>query len=278
MMLERFLDLIIFTYGLCVGSFLNVCIYRLPKRKSIVFPPSHCPNCKARIPWYHNVPVLSYMILRGKCSSCKKSISPCYPVVELITGLFAIFLYHHFRMDFPGHFILLTIFYFIFISLLIVITTIDLRYFIIPDELSIPGIILGIVFSAIVPEMQGKAGHLQGMLHSLIAAVACGGILLTIALVGTWVFRKEAMGMGDIKLVAMFGAFLGIKLVLLSIFVASVIGSIAGVLLIVLQRAKMKTRIPFGPYLSAGAVFSLFYGQKFIELYIAFITKSPCKW
>ena len=266
------LEIIIFAYGLCVGSFLNVCIYRIPKRKSIVFPASHCPKCKAKIPWYCNVPVLSYIFLRGKCLSCKQKISACYPIVEFVTGVFALSLYRHFQAT--DHLILLPAFYFIFIAALIVITTIDLRYFIIPDVISLPGIVIGMIFSFIVPEMQGETAHLQGLLHSFISAAAGGGVLLSVALIGTWIFKKEAMGMGDIKLVAMFGAFIGIKLTLLAIFLSSVIGSIAGVILIVFRNAKMQSRIPFGPYLAIGAAISLFYGQRIIEMYVNLITRG----
>ncbi|MCK5706993.1 MAG: prepilin peptidase [Candidatus Aureabacteria bacterium] len=269
---EIMIKIIIFAYGLCVGSFLNVCIYRIPKRKSIAFPASHCPKCKAKIPWYYNVPVISYVVLRGKCSNCKENISICYPIVEFITGLSALALYIHFQTS--EHNILLAVFYFIFVAALIVITTIDLRYYIIPDVISLPGIILGMIFSFIVPEMQGELEPLNGLLFSFVSALSGGGILLMVALIGTWIFKKEAMGMGDIKLVAMFGAFIGIKLTLLSIFFSSVLGSIAGVSFMLLGKAKMQSRIPFGPYLAAGAVISIFYGSFVISKYIAFVTRG----
>jgi leader peptidase (prepilin peptidase) / N-methyltransferase len=272
--LSPFLDIIVdgvvLAYGLCIGSFLNVCIYRIPKRKSIVFPASHCPRCKARIPWYYNIPVLSYIALRGKCASCKGKISLCYPIVELVTGLMAVAVARHFRG--AEHFVLLSVSYFAFICGLIIITGIDLRYFIIPDVISLSGIILGVAFSFFLPEMQGEASHLRGLIYSLGSSLISAGILLAIALGGTLIFRKEAMGMGDVKLVAMFGAFLGFKLTLLAIFLSSVVGSIAGVSLIAAGRAKMQSRIPFGPYLAGGAVIALFYGERLIQLYIRLIT------
>ncbi|MBN1521789.1 MAG: prepilin peptidase, partial [Candidatus Aureabacteria bacterium] len=203
-------------------------------------------------------------------SSCRKKISLCYPVVEAATGVLTLMVYKHFQYYEKAFFIIGV--YFIFLCSLIVITGIDLRYFIIPDVISLPGIVIGILFSFLLPEIQGKASHLQGLLASFLSAATGGGILLLIALIGTLIFRKEAMGMGDIKLVAMFGAFMGIKLTLLSIFLASLVGSLGGGLLMAAGKAKMQSRIPFGPYLATGAVISLFYGEKLLSLYVHFIT------
>ena len=148
---------------------------------------------------------------------------------------------------------------------------IDLRYFIIPDVISLPGIVLGIVFSFLRPEMQGQSEPLMGLLYSSLSALGCGGILMAVAVFGTLLFKKEAMGMGDIKLVALFGAFIGFKNTLLTIFLSSIIGSIAGIALIFFSKAKMKTRIPYGPYLAIGALIALFYGEQIIDWYMRLV-------
>ncbi len=261
---------VVFVFGLCIGSFLNVCIYRIPKRKSIVFPASHCPRCKKPLKWYHNIPVLSFIFLRGKCAFCGKSISLCYPIVELISGVFALISFNRFYLE-GGNFYLFLIYY-AFLCSLIVITGIDLKYFIIPDVIDIPGILFGIIFSTIFPLMQNADTHFKGGLYALLSVLISAGTLYFIAVIGSIIFRKEAMGLGDVKLAGLFGAFLGYKLALLSIFLSSVIGSIFGIAMILFGKAKLQTRIPFGPYLAAGAFISLFYGEEIINLYVKLLT------
>ncbi|MBU0991196.1 MAG: prepilin peptidase [Proteobacteria bacterium] len=250
------MDTIVFLYGLCIGSFLNVCIFRIPASKSIIFPGSTCPNCNTLLKFYDNIPVLSYLILRGRCRNCHIGISMRYPITELITGVSALFVYYRFGLSIDG------LIYFIFISALIVITFIDIDHQIIPDVISLPGIPVCILFACILDTMTLK--------DSLIGVLAGGGSLYAVAWTYKMLTAKEGMGGGDIKLLAMIGALLGWQGVLFTIFAGSAIGTIAGMLTMIYAKTmNMKLAIPFGPFLSAGAVLYLFYGPTIIKWYFS---------
>jgi len=241
-------------FGALVGSFLNVCIFRLPKEESIIWPGSHCPHCKNAIKFYDNIPVVSYFLLRGRCRYCKGSISLQYPLVEGITALSSLFLVIKFGPS------LSYLFYFAFVAALIVITVIDLYHQIIPDAISLPGIGVGLLASLLIPQITFS--------NSLIGVLLGGGSLFIVATFYQWLFKREGMGGGDIKLLAMIGAFLGWKAVLLTILLSSLIGSVTGILMMVVKGKDFKYAIPFGPFLSLGAVISLFYGQNIINWYL----------
>ena len=237
-----------------VGSFLNVCIYRLPKEESIIWPGSHCPHCKKPINFYDNIPLISYLVLRGKCRYCKNSISFQYPLIEGITALCSLFLVMRFGPS------LSYLIYFAFVAALIVITVIDLYHQIIPDVISLPGIGVGLLASLILPPIT--------FLNSLIGILLGGGSLFLVATLYQWLFKKEGMGGGDVKLLAMIGAFLGWKAVILTIFLSSLIGSITGIMMMILKGKNFKYAIPFGPFLSLGAVVALFYQNEIISWYL----------
>ena len=241
-------------FGGMFGSFLNVCICRLPKGESIVWPGSHCPHCQKPIKFYDNIPLVSYILLRGKCRHCKKPISFQYPLIEGITALSSLFLFMKFGPS------LSYIIYFALVAALIVITVIDLYHQIIPDVISLPGIGLGLVSSLIIPQIT--------FLNSLIGILLGGGSLFLVATFYQWLFKKEGMGGGDVKLLAMIGAFLGWKAVFLTIFLSSLIGSIAGMMIMILKGKDFKYAIPFGPFLSLGAVIALFYQNEIISWYL----------
>ncbi len=245
----------VFAFGAVVGSFLNVCIYRLPKDESVVFPPSHCPNCGFKIPFYDNIPILSYLLLAGKCRSCKAPISIQYPLVELINALLTLFLFMRFGLSFA--FLVL----FIFCSAMVVITFIDLEHQIIPDVISLPGIVLGFVFSFFIPQL--------GWLNSLIGIVAGGGSLLLVAYGYELIAKKEGMGGGDIKLLAMMGAFFGWKAIPFIVFVSSLVGSVIGITVMLIQKKDSKLAIPFGPFLALGAILYIFFGRQAIHWYLS---------
>lgn len=248
------LELYSFIFGLLVGSFLNVCICRIPMEQSIVSPGSHCPRCERPIRFYDNIPLVSYVILGGKCRYCRASISFQYPVVEGVTALSSLLLFLRFGPS------LNYLFYFAFVAALITITVIDLHHQIIPDVISLPGIAVGLLASLILPEIT--------FLNSLLGTLVGGGSLFLVATVYHWLFKREGMGGGDVKLLAMIGAFLGWKAVILTIFLSSLIGSVTGIALILIKGRDFKYAIPFGPFLSAGAVFSLFYGERLIRWYL----------
>ncbi len=243
--------------GMCIGSFLNVCIYRLPEGTSIVRPPSACPRCGTAIRWYDNIPVISYLLLRGRCRGCQATISIRYPIVELLTGLFAMITWLQFGPN-PA-----TAIYFLFIAALLVITFIDIDHRIIPDVISLPGIPIGFAASFLLPDLAWT--------DALIGIAAGGGILLSIAWGYHFLTGKEGMGGGDIKLLAMIGAFLGWKGVLFTVMASSFIGTVVGVIMMVRARKGMKMALPFGPFLSIGAIVYLFFGPQIIGWYFGLL-------
>jgi leader peptidase (prepilin peptidase)/N-methyltransferase len=242
--------------GAIIGSFLNVCIIRLPKEESIIFPSSHCPQCNSPIKVYDNIPLISYFLLGGKCRHCHKSISLQYPLVEAVTMLCSLFLFLRFGPS------LSFILYFSFVAALIAITVIDLYHQIIPDVISLPGIGIGLLASLLIPQTT--------FWSSLIGILLGGGSFFLIATLYQWLFKREGMGGGDVKLLAMIGAFLGWKGVILTILLSSLIGSITGILVMTLKGKDFKYAIPFGPFLSIGAVITLFYQNEIIFWYFHF--------
>jgi len=243
-------------FGALIGSFLNVCILRLPKEESIVRPGSHCPQCKNPIQFYDNIPLISYILLKGRCRCCHRRISFQYPLIEGVTALGSLILFLKFGPS------LSYLFYFSFVAALIVITVIDLYHQIIPDVISLPGIGVGLLGSLLIPQINFR--------DSLIGVLSGGGSLFVVATLYQWLFKREGMGGGDIKLLAMIGAFLGWKAVILTILLSSLIGSITGMIIMVLKGKDFKYAIPFGPFLSLGAVISLFYQNEIIFWYLRY--------
>lgn len=239
-----------FLLGLMVGSFLNVCICRLPEHKSIVTPPSSCPHCQQPIKAYDNIPLLSFIILRGRCRYCGEAVSWQYPAVELITGL--LFLGLAYSWGLGGQVFV----YALLASALLVVSVIDLQHQIIPDKVTLPGIVLGLGFSffSLLP---------VDFVQSLIGLAVGGGILYAVA-----VISRGGMGGGDIKLMALIGVFLGWQKALLTIFLGVLVGSIVGVALMLFRGKGRKDKIPFGPFLALGAIISIFWGQEIINWYL----------
>jgi len=250
---------ILFIFGAIVGSFLNVCIYRLPREKSIVTPGSSCPSCEKPIKFYDNIPVISYLLLRGKCRNCGNKISLRYPLVELITAILFFLLYRKSGISFelPANML--------FVSLLIVISFIDFDFQIIPDILSFGGIGAGFVLSFVRPHF--------GILDAVYGILLGGGILFAIAYGYQLVAKREGMGGGDIKLLGMIGAFCGIKGVIFSLMSGSLIGTIVGIPLMLVKGKDTKYAIPFGPFLSLGALLFLIMGDRLIYGIINIITR-----
>jgi leader peptidase (prepilin peptidase)/N-methyltransferase len=255
MTLQVCFSLFAFLFGAITGSFLNVCIHRLPREESVVSPPSHCPRCDYRIRWHDNIPLLSYLLLKGACRGCGARISLQYPLVELLNGLLTLALFLRFGLT-PVFAVL-----FLFCSALVVVTFIDIEHQIIPDEISLPGIVIGFATSFFLP------GHTW--LNSLLGILLGGGILLLVAYGYQLMTGKEGMGGGDIKLLAMMGAFLGWKAIPFIIFTASLAGSLIGITLILVRKKDSRLAIPFGPYLACGALLFIFYGRQLIDWYLA---------
>ncbi len=258
------LYIVVIIFGSIIGSFLNVCIYRIPRRLSILFPSSRCPSCNSPIRPADNIPVLSFLLLKGRCRLCKTRIPFRYPVVESLNALLYAITVWRFGPDFSWSLLL----YLILVSSLVIITFIDIDYQIIPDGITLPGIPLALLFgSTLLPDPFLRV-EMLGFKTSLTGIVLGGGLFYGIGALGSLIFRKEAMGGGDIKLMAMLGGVLGWKGVLLTAFLGSFFGSIIGVSLILIKGGQMGTKIPFGPYLAFGAVLSLFFGQEFLTVFL----------
>lgn len=241
--------------GLAIGSFLNVCIYRLPRGESVVTPPSRCPSCGHRLRWFDNVPVLGWLLLRGRCRSCRAAISPMYPLVESATaGLFVLQLWQ------VGWQPLLPI-RLLFVAAMIVLFMIDLQHRILPNVITLPGILVGLVACLFFE---------PGWRSSLIGVAAGGGVLWVI---GEAYFRlrgEEGMGFGDVKMLAMIGAFLGWQLMLVTLLLASFAGSLIGGAMIVVDRGNMKYALPLGSFLALGAIVATHVGYPLVAWYARF--------
>ena len=241
--------------GLVVGSFLNVCIYRLPRRESVNWPGSHCTSCNRSLSWYENVPVISWLVLRGRCRTCGERISVIYPIVELITG--ALFVAGYAIYGWTP----LLAARLAFACAMVVLFAIDLRHHLLPNVITVPGIAVGFVLSLFLP---------PGWKASLIGLIAGGGVLFAIA-EGYYRLRGiEGLGMGDVKMLAMIGAFLGWKLMLVTLVLASFAGSVIGVGVIALGRGGMKAALPFGTFLAVGALTAAVVGDPIVEWYVGF--------
>lgn len=249
-----FLDIFAFIFGAAIGSFLNVCIFRIPAEESIIQPASRCPHCLQPIRFFDNIPIISFLLLRARCRNCGAKISWRYPLVELITGLLALLLFLKFGIS------LNFLVFFIFTAVLIVITFIDFDHQIIPDVISLPGIpifFLAAVFIVGVPWLEALIGLLVG-----------GGVLLSIAFVYELITKREGMGGGDIKLLALIGGFLGWKSLIFVLLVSSLTGAIIGIAAMIIKKQDTKYAVPFGPFLSAAAIAWIFWGDAFMRFLI----------
>ena len=256
---------IIFLFGTAIGSFLNVCIYRIPLPDVSIHSPrrSFCPKCNETINFYDNIPILSYLLLRGKCRYCKTKISLIYPLVELATGILFLLVFHHFGLTLE---FLLAL---AFIAVLLPISVIDARHYIIPNVIIVTGLILG---SVIVCAITYQRADVWYLLTRFIGAVAGGLVLWLIAVIGSAVLRKKAMGGGDIKLMALIGLFLGAwpELVMVLAF-SAFSGAIVGSALILSGRKSRQSPIPYGPFLAGAAVLVLLWGDELWRIYLQFV-------
>jgi len=248
--------ILIFVLGLIVGSFSNVCIYRIPRNESIIYPGSHCPKCRKTIKPIDNIPLLSFILLKGRCRNCKSKISIQYPLVEFLTGLIYLIIYLIYGLSIQ------TLIYIILSSALIIIAFVDLNQQIIPDVISLPGIVIGFILSFFVPYIS--------FVNSVLGVVVGGGIILVIGLGGSVIYKKEAMGGGDVKLAAMIGAFLGWRYIIISLFLGFFLGALIGIILIVTKIKKREDVIPFGPFIILGSFITLLWGKQIISWYLRF--------
>jgi leader peptidase (prepilin peptidase)/N-methyltransferase len=272
------ISIVVVIFGLLVGSFLNVCIVRIPRGRSIITPPSHCPRCKEHIRFYDNIPLVSFAVLRGRCRSCGERIPWRYPAVELTNAVLYVMAYREFGLG--GE----TLMVMAICSSLLVITFIDLDHMIIPDAITLPGMLVGLTIAPLVmsslndplpfhlSRLLPHAGpYLVGFLNSCIGLLFGAAPLFAIGWVWERLRNIEAMGGGDVKLMGMVGSFLGWKSALLTIMIGALTGSIVGLILILLRRHKAQNVIPFGPFLAAGTLITIFYGFDILNWYLGLL-------
>ena len=265
--------IIAFVFGSIVGSFLNVCIHRMPLGESVVWPRSHCPKCKKRIPGYDNIPFISFILLAGRCRFCQQKISIRYLVVELLTAITFVFFYSRYGLSYNFFF------YALFACGLIVATFVDIQHRIIPDEISVGGIIVGFILSSCKGfNLKPLAYNPGPMLNSFLGIIIGGGIIYITGFIFDLVYFKllkkppiqgetESMGGGDVKLLAAIGAFLGWQKAILTFFLAPFFGIVIGVINLV---SKKDHTIPYGPFLSLAALLSVFWADKILRLFIPY--------
>ena len=237
----------VFILGAIIGSFLTVCVHRVPRGQSVVAPRSACPHCGRQIHWYDNVPLFSFLWLRGRCRACHTGIPPRYPIIELANGLGYLLVVWRFGLTWA------TIVYAGLVSVFLVVSWIDWDHKIIPDAITLPGIVVGFLCATFLLP--------TGWINSLVGILVGGGILLFLAWVSPFLFGKEGMGGGDIKFLAMVGAFLGWQQALLTLMLGSVVGAVVGIALLATKVLQRGQYIPFGPYLALGGVIAILWGQ-----------------
>lgn len=242
---------IVFLLGVCTGSFLNVVIYRLPRRESIILDRSHCPSCGKQLPWYDLIPVLSYLLLLGRCRNCHSLISLRYPLVELLTGVIFVVLFFYFGAT------VVLLKYLFLCALLVAVSFIDLEHYIIPNSLVITGLIGGVILNIVARDV--------GVVSALIGMLVTSGVLLLVALAS-----KGGMGGGDIKLAAVTGLFLGWPLAPLGIFLGACVGGLVAIFLLLFRVKGRKDPLPFGPFIALGTFFAILYGFDIINWYLQF--------
>ena len=275
-----------FAMGACIASFMNVCIWRIPRNESVVSPPSHCPNCNAPIRWYQNIPILSWCCLRGKCANCHKPISVRYTIVELLGGI--LFLMAYFQWGIPFFFRgdvalyglqplrslwAVPVFWVVFAGLILG-SFVDLAEQWIPDRVTIGGMILGVPLSVLVPELQGEQMRLHALYWSLGGLFFGFGFLWLVGFVFSKIVKKDALGFGDVNLIGAVGAFFGPGAVLFTIIVSSFVGAVVGVVLMLRGKAKLGgfTAVPYGPFLALGVIAWMFWGPGIVGWYLRLLT------
>jgi leader peptidase (prepilin peptidase)/N-methyltransferase len=271
---EEVIAAVVFLFGLLIGSFLNVCILRIPAGKSVVRPSSRCPKCHAEIKPYDNIPVLSWLILGGKCRGCKAKISPLYPGIELLTGVLFLICYLLFGLS------LSAAKWLVLSALLVVLTATDIRERILPDAVNLTGFVMGLSFSLFMLPTDGASLWLSNLMFefpppravlSLVDALmgaAVGAGLLWIVGEGYFKLRgKEGMGLGDVKMMGMVGAFLGVKRTLLTVLFGSLLGSVIGIVIVLATRKGRDYELPFGAFLGAGALLVIYFGTPLLNWY-----------
>jgi len=266
--IDWYFTFVVFIFGACWGSFLNVCIYRIPAELSVVKPRSRCPKCMTNLAWKDNIPIFGWLALSGKCRYCKAPISVRYPSIELFTAILFMLVW----LRFPYELVIAP--YWLLMFGLVLGSMVDVDEMWIPDRCTIGGMIIGPILSFLVPSMHGAESHLSGLVHSLFGLAFGFGILWLVAFFGKLILKKDAMGFGDVKLMGALGAFLGFESVVFIVFVSSLLGSVIGITLISLGKKEWQGKIPFGPYISLAAILWVLGGSALWDAYVNWMTSS----
>jgi len=266
--IDWYFAFVVFLFGACWGSFLNVCIYRIPAELSVIKPRSRCPKCMTNLSWRDNIPIFGWLALGGKCRYCKAPISPRYPTIELITAILFTLVW----LKFPYQAVVGP--YWLLVFGLILGSMVDIDEMWLPDRCTIGGMIIGPILSFLIPSMQGTDVHWIALVRSLVGLAFGFGLLWSVGFFGKLAFKKDAMGFGDVKLMGALGAFLGFESIVFIVFVSSLLGSIIGVSLIAMGQKEWQSRIPFGPYISLAALIWVLGGSGLWAAYMAWMTNS----
>ncbi len=266
--IDWYFTCVVFVFGACFGSFMNVCIYRIPAELSVVKPRSRCPKCMTNLAWKDNIPIFGWLFLGGKCRYCKAPISARYPTIELLTALLFAAIWFRFPFDPIVAPYSLLVFGLIFGSM------VDIDEMWIPDRVTIGGMIVGPIASFLVPMMHGTQSNLDGLIQSLIGLAVGFGSLWTVGIIGRLILKKDAMGFGDVKLMGALGAFLGWEAVIFIVFISSLLGTIIGVSCITFGKKEWQSKIPFGPYIALAAIIWMLGGSAGWEIYLSWIQNT----
>ncbi len=263
--IDWYFTVVVFLFGACWGSFLNVCIYRIPAELSVVKPRSRCPKCMTNLSWRDNIPIFGWIALRGKCRYCQAPISARYPSIELLTAILFTLVWLRFPYE------LVTVPYMVMVFGLILGSMVDFDEMWLPDRCTIGGMIVGPIFSFLIPALHGADAHMTGLVESLIGLAVGFGSLWAVAFFGRLILKKDAMGFGDVKLMGALGAFLGWESIIFIVFVSSLLGTIIGVSFIAVGKKEWQSRIPFGPYIALAAILWVLGGSALWDAYVAWM-------
>lgn len=266
--IDWYFTVIVFMFGACWGSFLNVCIYRIPAELSVVRPRSRCPKCMTNLAWRDNIPIFGWLMLRGKCRYCQAPISARYPSIELLTAILFTLVWLRYPLMVEEGFDFRFAPYWLMVFGLVLGTFVDIDEMWLPDRCTIGGMIIGPIFSFLIPSMHGTDVHMVGLIQSLIGMAFGFGLFWGISVLGRLMLKKDAMGFGDVKLMGALGAFLGFQSIIFITFVSSLVGAVIGVTFIAMGKRELQTKIPFGPYIALAAIIWLLGGSALWDLYV----------
>ena len=267
--IDWYFTVVVFMFGACWGSFLNVCIYRIPAELSVVKPRSRCPKCMTDLAWKDNIPIFGWIFLGGKCRYCKAPISPRYPSIELLTAILFTLVW----LVYPYQWVAVP--YMVMVFGLILGSMVDFDEMWLPDRCTIGGMIIGPIFSFLIPAMHGAESNMDGLIQSLIGLAVGFGSLWSVGSFGKMILKKDAMGFGDVKLMGALGAFLGWESIIFIVFVSSLLGAVVGVSFIAIGKKEWQSKIPFGPYISLAAILWILGGFRLWALYIEWMQGAP---